>query len=191
MWRRRDQTRDRFGVSRGSGFPIQHAGLDRFCSSPVQRFAGSPVRPLLVCFSPRFRAKYPELRSRSHALHPERERKTDVRRRPRRHAAAVGAARRPQPQGHEVRLRHRPVRRLHGASARPGRAVVPDARVGGEGARSRRSRACRRTARIRCSAPGWRSTCRSAATARPARSCPRRRCWRPSRSRPTRTSTPR
>ena len=45
------------------------------------------------------------------------------------------------------------------------------------------------TARTRCRRPGSRSTCRSAATASPARSWPRRRCSRRSRSRPTPTST--
>ena len=35
-----------------------------------------------------------------------------------RHAAPLGAARPPRPQGHEVRLRHRPVRRLHRARQR-------------------------------------------------------------------------
>ena len=44
--------------------------------------------------------------------------------------------------------------------------------------RSRRSKGFRPTARTRCSAPGWNSTSRSAATARRARSCPRRRCCR-------------
>ena len=43
--------------------------------------------------------------------------------------AAVGVARRAQPEGHEVRLRHRAVRRLHGAPARRAGAVVPDAGV--------------------------------------------------------------
>ena len=100
-------------------------------------------------------------------------------RRPRRHAPALGASRRPEPQGHQVRLRRRAVRRLHRAPRRRARALLPDARPGTSARRrSPRSKGCRPTARIPCSTPGRRSTCRSAATARPARSCRRRRCSR-------------
>ena len=85
---------------------------------------------------------------------------------------------RAEPEGHQIRVRHRPVRRVHGARARP------------RGARARRrcrlrrtprlrpSKASRPRARIPCRWCGRRSTCRSAATARLGRSCPPRRCWR-------------
>ena len=84
------------------------------------------------------------------------------------HAAAVGDPGRPQPQRHQVRLRHRPVRRLHRAPRRPRRSararrLSATPRTG----RSRRSRGCRPTGRTRCRSRGRRSTCRSAATARP------------------------
>ena len=47
------------------------------------------------------------------------------------------------------------VRRVHRAPRRPAGALVPDAGVDGrQRARSRPSKACRPTARIRCSAPG-------------------------------------
>ena len=45
-----------------------------------------------------------------------------------RHAAALGAPRHPRPQGHEVRVRRRPVRRLHGPPRRRARALLPDCR---------------------------------------------------------------
>ena len=50
---------------------------------------------------------------------------------PDRDAAALGAPRHAGPEGHQVRLRHRPVRRLHGAARRRARPVVPDAGLGG------------------------------------------------------------
>ena len=94
------------------------------------------------------------------------------------YAPAVGAPRRAQPARHEVRLRYRPVRRLHRASERQAGALLPDA---GFGRRERRpsppSKGFRPMARIRCRSPGRRSTCRSAAIARPGRSCRPRRCW--------------
>ena len=46
--------------------------------------------------------------------------------------------------------------------------VLPGRRRSAERRRSSPSRACRRTARTRCRRPGSRSTCRNAATARPA-----------------------
>ena len=65
-----------------------------------------------------------------------------------------------------------PVRRVHRARERHGdRARASAASRRWPAPRSRRSKGCRPTARIRCSAPGRSSTCRSAATARPARSC--------------------
>ena len=65
------------------------------------------------------------------------------RQRARRHAAAVGAARPPRPDRHQVRLRHGAVRRVHRARRRQAGALVRDAGVGGRAgqARSRRSRA--------------------------------------------------
>ena len=81
--------------------------------------------------------------------------------------------------GHEVRLRHRAVRRVHRARRRQAGALLPDAAVAGGGQeRSRRSRACRPTARIRCRRRGSPSRCRSAGTASRARSCRRPRCSR-------------
>src|SRR6266545_5550630 len=58
------------------------------------------------------------------ALHADRQRQARDRGRPRRHAAALGAPRRARPQGPQVRLRHRAMRRVHGASQRCGRALV-------------------------------------------------------------------
>ena len=86
--------------------------------------------------------------------------------------------------GHQVRLRRGPVRRVHRAPARPRGEVLPGAGVDRRGRADRRpSRGCRRPGRTRCRWPGESSTCRSAATARPARS------WRPRRCSP-RTPTP-
>ena len=50
-------------------------------------------------------------------------------RRPGGHAAALGAARRARSQGHEVRLRHRAVRRVHGPRQRHGRRAPAHRRV--------------------------------------------------------------
>jgi hypothetical protein len=83
--------------------------------------------------------------------------------------AAVGAARRADADRHQVRLRHGPVRGLHGACRRPADPLVRDAGRGGRAPRSPPSRAW--AARIRCSRPGSSTTCRSAATASRARSC--------------------
>ena len=63
----------------------------------------------------------------SDGFHDHGQRREADRRCRRRHAAAVGAARRPRPEGHQVRLRRRPVRRLHGASRRRAGALLPDA----------------------------------------------------------------
>ncbi len=58
--------------------------------------------------------------------------------------AALGAARHDRPDRHQIRLRHRPVRRLHGAYRRRRDALLPGAGQLGRGqARSRRSRASR------------------------------------------------
>ncbi len=89
----------------------------------------------------------------------------------------MGPARRAGSARHEVRLRHRPVRRLHRPSEGRRSALVPHARVGrGWRAPSSRSKVSPPTARIRCRRRGKRSTCRSAATARRDRSCRRPRC---------------
>ena len=82
-----------------------------------------------------------------------------------------------RPDRHEVRLRRRPLRRLHGPPRRGRGALVhafPWPRPPASG--SRPSRGSRRTARIPSSAPGWPRTWPSAATARRARSWPPRRC---------------
>ena len=94
--------------------------------------------------------------------------------------------RRPEPEGHQVRLRHRPVRRLHRATAGPRQrsCQTPVSQAAGAADHHDR-RAVGRRHRTRCSGRGRRSTCRSAATARPARSCRRRRCCRTN-PRPTR-----
>ena len=95
----------------------------------------------------------------------------------RRHAAALGAARAPQDDRHQVRLRHRGLRRLHRACRRQAGALLHHAGVDWSKARrSPPSRACRPTAAIRCRRPGSPSRCRNAATASPDRSCRRRRC---------------
>ena len=92
--------------------------------------------------------------------------------------AARGAARGPEPVRHQARLRARRVRRLRGAARRPAGALVPGARR-----RVRRPRrhdrrgAGRPTAgSIRCRTRSPISAPRSAATARPGFSSPRRRC---------------
>ena len=101
------------------------------------------------------------------------------RRRRARHAAAVDRARAPQTQRHQIRLRHRPVRRLHRPCGRPRGALLPGHRIAGRGqARHHHRGAFARRPIIRCSAPGSPSRCRNAATASPARSCRRRICWR-------------
>src|SRR4051794_3165259 len=51
------------------------------------------------------------------------------------HPAAVGAARPPRDGWHQVRLRHRPVRRLHGPRRRPGDPLLPAPARGGAGQR--------------------------------------------------------
>ena len=93
---------------------------------------------------------------------------------------------------HQVRLRHRAVRRLHRAlsTAKPVRScLLPvgiDRRPGDHHHRGASAR--RRTAR-RCSRRGWTSKWSSAATASRARSCRRRRCSTRSRIPTTPTST--
>ncbi len=85
--------------------------------------------------------------------------------------AAVGDPRPRRIDRHQIRLRRRPVRRLHRACRRQGGALLPDADVGRSPARrSSPSRACRRIPRTRCRRPGSPRKCRSAATASPARS---------------------
>ena len=79
--------------------------------------------------------------------------RVDIRRRARRHAAAVGAARRPGADRHQVRLRHGAVRRLHRAHRRPADALVRHAVSAVAGAKittiegvepARTARRCRR-----------------------------------------------
>ncbi len=92
----------------------------------------------------------------SYDLHTDRQRPAVDRRCARGHAAAVGAARRAQPEGHEVRLRRRPVRRVHRApaTATPSRSCQYASVAAVPAKRSRRSKDSRPTARIRCSARG-------------------------------------
>ena len=97
----------------------------------------------------------------------------------RRHAASLGAARRARPERQQVRLRRRALRRLHRASRRQSRALLLDCRSPPSAALpSPPSRGWRPIPSAKsCRRPGWNSTCRNAAIARPARSCRRRRCW--------------
>ena len=71
------------------------------------------------------------------------------------------------PDRHQVRMRHRAVRRLHRAHRRRADPQLRHPGVGGQRRRRRssRSKAFRPTARIRCRRPGSRSTCRNAASA--------------------------
>ena len=78
---------------------------------------------------------------------------------------------------HQVRLRNGPVRCVHRACRRCCDALVHTAAADRSREKpSRPSRACRKTALTRCSAPGSNSTCRNAGIASPDRSCRRRRC---------------
>ena len=88
--------------------------------------------------------------------------------------AALGPAGAARPHRHQVRLRHRRLRRLHRPYRRRGGPLVhvPRQRPARRTTRSPPSRGCRPTARTRCSRPGSSSTCRNAATASPARSWP-------------------
>src|SRR6185312_2592388 len=62
-----------------------------------------------------------------YALQAQHQRQVTDRRRRRGYAPALGHPRRRRTQRHEVRLRHRPVRGVHGARARARGQVVPDA----------------------------------------------------------------
>ena len=87
-------------------------------------------------------------------------------------------------EGPEVRLRHRPVRRLHRARERRAGALVLGARVRrGREEGASPSRASRSAASCtRCRRPGSTTRCRSAATASPGRSWRRWRCSRGTRN---------
>ena len=75
---------------------------------------------------------------------------------------------------HQVRLRHRRLRRLHGAYRWRRRCAPASRRCRwSRASRSPPSRGSRPTAAIRCRRPGSPSRCRNAATASPARSCRR------------------
>ena len=102
--------------------------------------------------------------------HLERQRRRSPGRRRCRHAAALRAARPSAAERRQVRLRPRPVRRLHGDGRRRGGVLVHHADLARcPAAASRRSKAsARSTSRARCSAPSSRSRRRSAATASPA-----------------------
>ena len=100
-----------------------------------------------------------------------------------RHAPAVGPAGPSGPDGHQVRLRHGAVRRLHRAHRRPAGALLRDPRGGAAGkAITTIEGLDGRGRQAPCSRPGKRSTCPSAATASRARSCRPPRCSRKSRS---------
>ena len=110
----------------------------------------------------------------------------------RRHASALGAARRARHDRHQVRLRRGAVRRLHRARRRCSDALLRHHHR--QHRRQRRSPPSRPSARRRrarrCSRPGSISRWCNAAIASPARSCRPRRCWRTRRSRAMPTSTP-
>ena len=96
------------------------------------------------------------------------------------HAAALGAARDARAHRHQVRLRHGAVRRVHRARRRRGGALVRHAGLARRGqARSTTIEGLAgRPAGTRCSRPGSRRTCRSAATASRGRSWRRPCCSR-------------
>src|SRR6185436_14799374 len=66
-----------------------------------------------------------------YAFYIERQREDHDGRRPGRHAAALGTQRRHESQGDKVRLRYRPVWRVHCARARAGAASLSDTSIGG------------------------------------------------------------
>ena len=82
------------------------------CVAGRTRLSNMTPSPILPAELPYF------LRVNAYGFHSDRQREDHDGRCPGRHAAAVGAPRRPQSQGHQIRLRHRPVRRLHGARRR-------------------------------------------------------------------------
>src|SRR5467141_557301 len=92
-------------------------------------------------------------RRSSHGF-PHRQRQNPQGRRRARHAAAVGAARLAPPHRHQIRLRHRPVRRLHGAPRWAARALLLDAGIRGSGQESNYCRGDRRHARRQGGAGG-------------------------------------
>ena len=61
-----------------------------------------------------------------YGLHTDRERQAGKRRRPGRYAPFVGTSRHFEPEGHQIRLRHRRLRRLHGSPRRQADAGLPD-----------------------------------------------------------------
>ena len=86
------------------------------------------------------------------------------------HAAALRAAQRSRSQRRQVRLRARPMRRLHGAGRRHAGALLRDADRHARPDRGHDARRARhdRAIRIRCRRRSWPSRPRSAATASPA-----------------------
>src|SRR6266540_1427935 len=83
---------------------------------------GLPVSAL-PCHFP---AVFPREGSSHATLYAHGQRASLHRLRRRRHAAALGAARQHRPHGHEVRMRHRAVRRLHRPPERRGHALLRD-----------------------------------------------------------------
>ena len=103
---------------------------------------------------------------------------------------AVGFARPAADDRHQVRLRHRHVRRVHGAPRRCGSALLSDS--GARRAWAKESpplRVSGPTASTRCRKRGLPSRCRNAAIASRARSCRPRHCWPTTPNPPTHRST--
>ncbi len=125
-------------------------------------------------------------------IRPHRQRQVRSRRERCDHAAAVGAARGARAARQPVRLRHRAMRRLHGADRRRAGLFAARARWRPSPARpSPPSKDCRATAHCtRCSRPSSTSRPASAAIASRASWCRRRRCSRATQRRPApRSST--
>ena len=163
------------GADRAAGADRDFTGRARCREAPVSPAARRPGGAMMPATSlpPRSRwtprkparSPMPAIRLIVNGTTPHRRRRA-------RHPAALGAARDPRPDRHQVRLRRR-------ACAAPAPctstaspcapAVTPVAR-GRRHAASPRSRACPPTAATRVQRPGSRSRCRSAATASRARS---------------------
>ncbi len=107
-----------------------------------RRADGWPVRRCHARIVPssRFSTSHKRtMRRREHGLvHIERQ--AGFGRCRREHPAALGHPRSRRVDRHEIRLRRRPVRRLHGASRRQGGALLPDASLRGGGQEGRHHR---------------------------------------------------
>ncbi len=157
---------------------------------PLNAAAGLHSPPAFGTLHPRAR-RAGGSRTRPYAFHHfARQRPQPHRGRRAGHAAPLRAAQRPRTSGPALRLRPRPVRGLHRhRQRRSGALLRPADRVGRGAPRSPPSKAWRRTGGcIRCSRRGSTSRCRSAASARTARSSPPRCCSTRTRGRATATS---